>query len=170
MDLDELDYALVTLAVEEPDVAMRESARVLGVARGTVQARTRHLERAGILAGRRVEIGLAALGFTVDAFIHLHLAQGRLEAVTADVAAIPEVLQAWSTTGEGDILCRIVATSNLHLEEVVQALLTLPGVVRTRTEIALNERVPFRVAPLVARARERVPGQRHRADRSTPLA
>lgn len=160
MELDELDFALVTLAVEEPDVAMRESARILGIARGTVQARTRHLERAGVLSGRRAQIGLEALGYTVHAFVHLHLAQGRLDAVAADLAAIPEVLEAWSTTGEGDLLCRIVATGNQHLEEVVQILLALPGVVRTRTEIALNERVPFRVAPLVAKARGSASGVR----------
>ncbi|KPC84257.1 hypothetical protein ADL27_46705, partial [Streptomyces sp. NRRL F-6602] len=39
---------------------------------------------------------------------------------------------------------------NGHLEDVIQQLINLPGVVRTRTEVALRERVAHRVLPLVA--------------------
>ncbi|HEY6789828.1 MAG TPA: hypothetical protein VI365_21215 [Trebonia sp.] len=42
-----------------------------------------------------------------------------------------------------------------HLEEIVQALLTLPGVVRTKTEISLNQRVATRVQPLIQQLRQR---------------
>jgi DNA-binding Lrp family transcriptional regulator len=169
MEMDDLDLALVALILQEPDAGMREYARVLGVARGTVQARASWLERAGVLAGRRPVVGLAALGYSVQAYVHLHLAQGRLDDISAELAAIPEVLEAWSTTGEGDMLCRVAAIDNQHLEEVVQTLLAVPGVVRTRTEIALNERVPFRVEPLVAKARGRA-GTRRRSSRARSTA
>jgi hypothetical protein len=42
-----------------------------------------------------------------------------------------------------------VARDNAHLEDVIQTLISLPGVVRTRTEVALRERVPYRLLPLV---------------------
>ncbi|MEU0297599.1 Lrp/AsnC family transcriptional regulator, partial [Streptomyces microflavus] len=35
------------------------------------------------------------------------------------------------------------------LEDVIQRLIQLPGVVRTRTDVALRERVAHRVLPLV---------------------
>jgi DNA-binding Lrp family transcriptional regulator len=66
---------------------------------------------------------------------------------------VPEVLEAHSTTGEGDLLCRVAARNNAHLEAIVQTLLALPGVVRTRTEVALNQRVAYRTLPLVRQAR-----------------
>ncbi|GAA3034517.1 hypothetical protein GCM10020000_09880 [Streptomyces olivoverticillatus] len=46
-------------------------------------------------------------------------------------------------------MARVVARDAAHLEDVIQLLVRLPGVVRTRTEIALRERVPYRVVPLV---------------------
>ena len=44
MHLDQLDLDLLNLLLEEPQAGMREYARVLGVARGTVQARLARLE------------------------------------------------------------------------------------------------------------------------------
>lgn len=43
----------------------------------------------------------------------------------------------------------MAARDNGHLEDIIQQLNRLPGVVRTRTEVALRERVPHRVLPLV---------------------
>jgi DNA-binding Lrp family transcriptional regulator len=151
--LDQLDLDLLNLLLEEPQAGMREYARVLGVARGTVQARLARLEREGVITGHAPAISPAGLGFTVLAFIHLFLAQGQLDNVAATLSRLPEVLEAHTTTGEGDLLCRVAARSNLHLEEVVQTLLALPGVTRTRTEISLNQRVGYRILPLVQQLR-----------------
>jgi DNA-binding Lrp family transcriptional regulator len=151
--LDQLDLDLLNLVLEEPQAGMREYARVLGVARGTVQARLARLEREGVITGHAPAISPAGLGFTVLAFIHLFLAQGQLDNVAATLSRLPEVLEAHTTTGEGDLLCRVAARSNLHLEEVVQTLLALPGVTRTRTEISLNQRVGYRILPLVQQLR-----------------
>jgi DNA-binding Lrp family transcriptional regulator len=151
--LDQLDLDLLNLVLEEPQAGMREYARVLGVARGTVQARLARLEREGVITGHAPAISPAGLGFSVLAFIHLFLAQGQLDNVAATLSRLPEVLEAHTTTGEGDLLCRVAARSNLHLEEVVQTLLALPGVTRTRTEISLNQRVGYRILPLVQQLR-----------------
>src|ERR1700739_4207706 len=132
---------------------MREYARVLGVARGTVQARLARLEREGVITGHAPAISPAGLGFTVLAFVHLYLAQGQLDNVATMLSRLPEVLEAHTTTGEGDLLCRVAARRHLHLEEIVQTLLALPGVTRTRTEISLNQRVGYRVLHLVQQLR-----------------
>ena len=59
MHLDQLDLDLLNLLLEEPQAGMREYARVLGVARGTVQARLARLEREGIIAGHAPTISPA---------------------------------------------------------------------------------------------------------------
>ena len=161
MHLDQLDLELLNLLLEEPQAGMREYARVLGVARGTVQSRLVRLEREGVITGHAPAISPAGLGFNVLAFVHLYLAQGQLDNVVARLTALPEVLEAHTTTGEGDLLCRVAARSNLHLEEIVQTLLALPGVTRTKTEISLNQRVGYRVLPLVQQLRT---GQARRAE------
>jgi DNA-binding Lrp family transcriptional regulator len=148
-DLDKLDVELLRLLVEEPKAGGREYARLVGVARGTVASRIGRLERAGVVQPYAAVVHPQALGYSVQAFVHMQLAQGKLDEVIARLAAIPEVLQAYTTTGEADLLCRIVARSNADLEHLVQRLLDLPGVVRTRTEVALRERIPYRVLPLL---------------------
>jgi DNA-binding Lrp family transcriptional regulator len=151
MQLDALDVALLRLLVEEPRAGAREYARVLGVARGTVQSRIARLERTGVVTSYAARIEPAALGFPVAAFVRLHLAQGKLDDVSERLQRIPELLEAHSTTGDGDMLCRVVARDHQHLEAVVQQLLSVPGVVRTWTEIAMHNRVPYRVLPLLQR-------------------
>jgi DNA-binding Lrp family transcriptional regulator len=160
MRLDGLDLDLLNLMLEEPRAGVREYARVLGIARGTAASRLVRLEREGVITGYAPTIEPGGLGYDVLGIVHLVLAQGKLDEVARRLVDVPEVLEAHSTTGEGDLLCRVAARNNAHLEAVVQALLALPGVVRTRTEIALNQRVAYRMLPLVREARAPV-----RADR-----
>lgn len=149
MAVDELDTRILRLLLEQPRTSVREYARVLGIARGTLQARLDRLEREGVITGTGPKLSPAALGHPVLAFVHIEVTQGRLDEVGDALAAIPEIIEAFSMTGGGDLLTRVVARDNGHLEDVVQRLIQLPGVVRTRTEMALRERVPHRLLPLV---------------------
>ena len=149
MQLDEVDLALLRLLVEEPRAGGREYARILGLARGTVASRIARLERSGAVTDYAAHVSPAALGYGVEAFLQLHLAQGKLDDVSSRLADIPQVLEAHSTTGDGDLLCRIVSRSNSELEQIVQTILDIPGVVRTRTDVSLSQRVPYRVLPLL---------------------
>lgn len=83
------------------------------------------------------------------AFVHIEVTQGHLDDVGDALAAVPEIIEAFSITGAGDLLTRVAARDNAHLEDVIQRLIRLPGVVRTRTEVALRERVAHRLLPLV---------------------
>jgi DNA-binding Lrp family transcriptional regulator len=47
MSVDELDTRILRLLLEQPRTSAREYARLLGVARGTLQARLDQLERRG---------------------------------------------------------------------------------------------------------------------------
>ncbi|CAL9355062.1 Lrp/AsnC family transcriptional regulator [Streptomyces sp. enrichment culture] len=149
MPVDELDTRILRLLIEQPRTSVREYARILGVARGTLQARLDRLEREGVITGTGPFLSPAALGHPVLAFVHVEVTQGHLDEVGDALAAVPEIVEAFSITGAGDLLTRVVARDNAHLEDVIQRLIRLPGVVRTRTEVALRERVPFRLLPLV---------------------
>jgi len=149
MTVDALDTRILRLLIEQPRTSVREYARILGVARGTLQARLDRLERDGVITGTGPALSPAALGHPVLAFVHLEVTQGHLVEVGDALAAVPEIIEAFSTTGGGDLLTRVVARDNGHLEDVIQRLIQLPGVVRTRTDVALRERVAYRVLPLV---------------------
>ncbi|WP_236792058.1 Lrp/AsnC family transcriptional regulator [Amycolatopsis sp. GM8] len=148
-DVDPLDLRILLLAVEQPRAGVREYARQLQVARGTVQARLDKLRRLNVVSQWGPEIDPAALGYTTKAYVRISLSQGVLDDVTARLRKIPEVIEADSTAGDSDMLCVVVARGPENLEEVIQRILTVPGVQRTRSETVLRQRISRRVHPLL---------------------
>jgi DNA-binding Lrp family transcriptional regulator len=147
--LDALDVALLEELRREPRAGMLELARRTGVARATATARVQRLERLGVVTGYGPDVGLDAAGFGVQAFVTLEIAQGALDAVRADLEAIPGVLEAYATTGSGDVLCRVAARSHESLQQVLVQLGRAPDVVRSTSVVVLSELVPWRTLPLL---------------------
>jgi DNA-binding Lrp family transcriptional regulator len=148
--IDQLDARLLAVLAAEPRIGVLECSRRLRVARGTVQARLDKLTARGVVRGYGPEIAPAAIGFGVTAFVTLEISQRRgHDPVATHLAAIPEVLEAHTITGSGDMLCRIVARSNADLQRVIDQVVGYEGIVRASTIIALEEQIPYRVLPLV---------------------
>jgi DNA-binding Lrp family transcriptional regulator len=148
--VDPLDDQLLRALADTPRAGILELSRRLGVARGTVQARLDRLIARGVVTGFGPDLDPAALGYTVEAFTTIELAQGRLAAVIDHLEAIPEVLEAHTTTGPGDLHVRVVARSNNDLSLVLARILEAPGITRTTTVLALATQIPRRTLPLVA--------------------
>jgi DNA-binding Lrp family transcriptional regulator len=149
MSIDELDAKLISALAETPRAGVMELARQLGVARGTVQARLDKLQARGVITGFDPDLALGALGYEVLAFVTLDIAQGRLDDVISHLQDVPEVIEAHTMSGPGDLHCRVVARTNQHLQQVLTRILEVTGIERTATHIALTEQIPFRVLPLV---------------------
>ncbi len=154
--MDALDGRLIDLFAAEPRIGVLEASRRLGVARGTVQARIDKLLASGVITGWGPDLSPEALGYPVTAFLTLEIrqepSQAGHDAVGAHLAAIPEVLEAHTITGPGDLLARVVARSNTDLQRVIDRVLETPAIVRCSTVIALATQVPYRVRPLAASA------------------
>ena len=147
--IDGLDGRLIRAMAAAPRAGMLELARRLGVARGTAQARLDKLLQRGVVTGFGPDIDLRALGYDVQAFTTLEIAQGRLRDVVEHLRDIPEVLEAHATSGPGDLHCRVAARTNAHLQDVINRILEVQGITRTSTVIALSEQIEYRVLPLV---------------------
>ncbi len=148
--VDQLDRTLISLFAAEPRVGVLEASRRLGVARGTVQARLDKLVSSGVVTGWGPDLSPEALGYPVSAFLTLEISQSRgHEAVAEHLAAIPEVLEAYTITGAGDLWCRVVSRSNADLQRVIDRVVTVDGVQRASTVMALATQVPYRVLPLL---------------------
>lgn len=154
MAIDRLDGRLIRLLAEEPRIGVLECSRRLGVARGTVQARLDRLRVRGVVRGFGPQVDPAALGYPVTAFATLEISQGQGQDVREHLSAVPEVLEMHTTTGQGDMLCRIVARSNADLQRVIDRVVGFDGIVRASTAIALENPVVYRVLPLVEQASE----------------
>lgn len=148
--MDDLDATLLRLLSEHPRIGVLEASRRLGVARGTVQARLDKLSRAGVISGWGPVLDTEAIGYPVTAFLTLEIRQGSgHETVARHLAGIPEVLEAYTITGAGDMWARVVARSNADLQRVIDAVLSDAGIVRSSTVIALATQIPHRVVPLM---------------------
>ena len=148
--MDALDGTLIDLFATEPRIGVLEASRRLGVARGTVQARLDKLVDHGVITGWGPDLAPEALGYPVTAFLTLEIRQGAgHETIAEHLVRIPEVLEAFTITGAGDMWCRVVARSNNDLQRVIDAVLADPGIVRSSTVIALATQVRYRVLPLL---------------------
>ena len=151
-EIDAVDARLLALLDEEPRLGVMELARRANVARGTAQARLDRLLARGVVRGFGPEIDPPSLGYPVLAFTTLEINQAGVDELVAHLGSLPEVLEVHTITGPGDLLCRIVARSNDHLQEVIGAVLSGPSINRASTHIALSTPVLLRTAPLVASA------------------
>jgi DNA-binding Lrp family transcriptional regulator len=151
--MDDLDRRLLALFSDDARIGVLQASRELGVARGTVQARLDKLAATGVVTGWGPELSPEALGFPVTAFLTLEIRQettehGGHDAVARHLATIPEVLEAHTITGAGDLFARVVARSNSDLQRVIDLVLKDPAIVRSSTVIALATQIPYRVLPL----------------------
>lgn len=149
--LDTLDARILLALDDDPDATTLGLSRTLGVARNTVQARLNRLGRTALHGfGRRVDT--AALGYPLVAFVSLRLSQTHIERAVSGLSALPEVVEIHSTSGNADLLVRIVGRDTEHLYTVTNQLLRVPGVERSDTAISLAELQPMRTRPLLERA------------------
>ncbi len=147
--LDRLDVALIDAMHTHPRVGDLELSRLLGVARATVASRLRKMEEAGVITGYAPDIDLASAGHPVQAFVTLQIVQGSIADVTEELESLPNVLDAYVTSGAADVVCKIAATSHEDLQSVLLHISQSGSVVRSTSVIVLSELVKPRVLPML---------------------
>jgi DNA-binding Lrp family transcriptional regulator len=152
--IDSLDARLLRELTADPRMGVLEMSRRLGVARATAQARLDRLVARGVIASFAPQIDPEALGYHVTAFATLEIRQGNGASVLRHLDTIPEVLEVHTITGQGDMLCRLVARSNPDLQRVIDRVNANADIVRTSTVIAMANPVPHRVLTLIQRAED----------------
>jgi DNA-binding Lrp family transcriptional regulator len=143
IDLDDIDRALLRALVADATASAVALGRRFGLSQPAAWRRVRRLEEAGILAGRRIDVDRAALGFGVTVFLGVKLAtRGRvsLEDFERAVTAIPEVQVVQHVLGLFDYRLRVVARDIADFERVLRRrIMTLPGVGQVEANVLLSE-------------------------------
>jgi len=148
--IDPLDARILLALDDDPDATTLALSRQLGIARNTVQARLKRLSADLRSFDQRVDP--ATLGHPLVAFLSLSISQAVGDAATDGLVRIPEVVEIHSTTGDADLLVKVVARDTAHLYRVSTAILAVPGVQRSSTAISLAEQLPTRIRPLLEAA------------------
>jgi DNA-binding Lrp family transcriptional regulator len=143
IDLDDHDRAILRSLSQDGSLSAGELGRRLGLSQPAAWRRVKRLEDAGVLAGRRVDVDRAALGFGVTVFLGIKLAtKGRvsLEDFERAATAIPEVQVVQHVLGLFDYRLRVVARDLADFERVLRRrVMTLPGVGNVEANVLLTE-------------------------------
>lgn len=143
IELDDLDRAILRALSLDGSLSAGELGRQLGLSQPAAWRRVKRLEEAGVLAGRRVDVDRAALGFGVTVFLGIKLAtKGRvsLEDFERAATAIPEVQVVQHVLGLFDYRLRVVARDLADFERVLRRrIMTLPGVGNVEANVLLTE-------------------------------
>ena len=143
IDLDDTDRALVRALAEDATQSAGALGRRLGLSQPAAWRRIRRLEEAGVIAGQRLVLDRAALGFGVTVFLGIKLAaKGRvsLEDFERAVTAIPEVQTVQHVLGLYDYRLRVTARDLPDFERVLRRrIMTLPGVGQVEANVLLSE-------------------------------
>ncbi|MDR6868245.1 DNA-binding Lrp family transcriptional regulator [Microbacterium resistens] len=151
--LDRIDLDLLDALAAEPRATVVALAERLGLSRNTVQARMTRLEQTGVFLPYERSYSPAVIGFPLQAFVNIGVRQTELPRIIVELARVPEVVQAHGLSGSVDILARVACRDARHLFDTDARILSIDGVERTETSLAMGEVIPFRVGGLIGMAR-----------------
>lgn len=143
ISIDDIDRSILRALSHNGDLSAGELGRRLELSQPAVWRRIKRLEEAGVLAGQRLEVDRAKLGFGVTVFLGIKLAtKGRvsLQDFERAVAAIPEVQIVQHVLGLFDYRLRVTARDITDFERVLRRrIMALPGVGNIEANVLLSE-------------------------------
>jgi DNA-binding Lrp family transcriptional regulator len=146
--MDALNRKILALLVEDGRRTYDDIARRVSLSAPSVKRRIDRLRTEGALEGFTAVVDHGAMGWTTEALVELFYRPGTtLDEVAKTLRAHPEVVEAWSVTGEADAIARVRTEDNAALERLIMHLQRNGLVVRTRSQVVLSR--------LVGRATER---------------
>ncbi len=142
-ELDDLDRQILSILMVDAKIPYTDIAKQLNVSGGTVHVRMKKLEDTGIVEGARLKVNESRLGYDIISFIGIFLEKSsQYEEVISGLLKIPEVTNAYYTTGNYSIFTKVVCKDTNDLRVVLgEKIQTIPGIQRTETLIALEERI-----------------------------
>lgn len=137
--MDALDHKILAILVEDGRRTLDDVGREVGLSPSAVKRRLDRLRATGTLRGFKAVVDQSVFETATEAFIELFFAPGvTLEAVADALARHPEVVEAWSITGDPDAIARVRTRNNADLERLIRDLQRDGQVVRTRSQVVLS--------------------------------
>jgi DNA-binding Lrp family transcriptional regulator len=140
--MDDLDRQILALLVDDGRRTFDDIARQVALSPPAVKRRVDKLRQRGALKGFTAVVDHSAMGDHTEALLELFFAPGTLlDEVARILERVPEVVEAWSVTGEADAIARVRTRDNGDLERVIMALQRDGLVLRTRSQVVLSRLV-----------------------------
>ncbi len=139
LHIDATDRHILALLIEDGRRTYDDIAQHVSLSAPAIKRRVDKLRARGALQGFTAVVDHSALGNHTEALVELFFAPGTLlDTVAETLRAHPEVVEAWSVTGEADAIARVRTHDNADLERLIMELQKNGLVQRTRSQVVLS--------------------------------
>lgn len=140
--MDEIDHRIIASLINDARSSYAEIGARVSLSAPAVKRRVDRLRATGVIRGFTALVDPAAIGWTTEAFIELFCA-GRTSPgqIAAAARRHPEVVAAYTVSGEADALVHLRAADIAHLERALERLRAEPFVSSSRSTIVLSRLV-----------------------------
>lgn len=150
--LDTKDIALLALIQKNGQISSLELSETLAMSSSQIGRRRQRLEADGYILSTPSRLNAALLGLNVQAFIQIQTEAQNADTHTAIKTLIdkqPEIVAAWTLTGEADYLFRVYCENLSALNGLIQfVLLPHPSIGRVQSQIVMDQMKDDTALPL----------------------
>jgi Lrp/AsnC family transcriptional regulator, leucine-responsive regulatory protein len=140
--MDPVDQRILALLIDDGRRSYEDIGRQVKLSAPSIKRRIDRLRASGTLEGFTAIVDHGAMGWDTEALVELFYEPGTLlDEVARTLAGHPEVVEAWSVTGEADAIARVRTQDNADLERLIIDLQRTGMVVRTRSQVVLSRLV-----------------------------
>jgi len=142
LQIDAVDQRIIALLIADARASYAEIGARVSLSAPAVKRRVDRLRSSGVIKGFTTVIEPSAVGWTTEAFVEL-FCTGRTTPAQITVATRrhPEVVGAYTVSGEADALVHLRAADISHLEQALERLRAEPFVTSTRSMVVLSRLV-----------------------------
>ena len=149
MKLDAIDLKILAKLQESGRESASNIAENIKVSVPTITERMRKLQESGVILGFQAILNPSDLGLDVSAIITVISGSSQYyKEVTIEAKKTSEVVQCFSTTGNGSHTLLVTTKNSNTLEELLRKIQSWPGVTRTETQIILSSYKDGIILPL----------------------
>jgi DNA-binding Lrp family transcriptional regulator len=137
--MDALDQRIVSQLVADARASYAQIGAVVGLSAPAVKRRVDRLLDQGILRGFTAVVDPEALGWGTEAFVEVHC-HGNVptQRIRAGLEPLPEVVAAYTVSGQADAIVHLRASDIHHLENAMERLRAVDFVSRTVSTVVLS--------------------------------
>ncbi|KZY45289.1 AsnC family transcriptional regulator [Roseovarius sp. HI0049] len=150
--LDETDIRLLSALQKNAQLTAQDLGAELGLSPSQAGRRRQRLETSGLIRGYSAKLDPVQLGLAIQAFVQVELSSHGPEqggSFTRLLDTRPEVVSAWTLTGNADYLLRVYCEDLPALNRLIhEVLLPHAAVAKVQSQIVMDQCKPDAPLPL----------------------
>jgi Lrp/AsnC family leucine-responsive transcriptional regulator len=140
--LDKFDLAILRVLQRNARASLQEIGQDVGLSTSPCWTRIKRMEEAGVIEGYTIKVGAELAGFPDQLIVQLTLDSHTDDALAEfgrQLAAIPEVLEAYLVSGDYDYVLRIAVRGTRDYERLLrERLYKIPGIRHSKSSFVLR--------------------------------